>query len=194
MVGGCQASRDKKVTLTEESSPPKRLFIGPLLTYMATLEDALATAVLEPFELPDWELRLPIHSLYVTPDFVKWGDDTTALHDKNFSIGGRTLFEHLVQTLCDFRCMEQFHCGDLRRLMPTSKGVWSMHAPGLRIYGWCPKQHEFVAVTGATEADTKKYKTLNAQKRKYVEQFIRQHSLNQTVLRGDILAVFPHHN
>ena len=161
---------------------------------MATIEDAIAAAVLELFELPDWEPRLPIHPLYVTRDLVKWGDDTAVLHDRKFSIGGRTLFEHLLQAFCDFRCMERFHCGDLRRLMPTSKGIWSMHAPGLRIYGWCPRQHEFVAVTGATETDTKTDKSLNGKQRKHVEQFIQQHRLNQTVLRGDILAIFPHKN
>jgi hypothetical protein len=161
---------------------------------MATLEDAIAAGVLNLFGLPDWEPRLPVHPLYVVPAFVKWGDETAVLHDKKFAVGGRTLFEHLLQTLCDFRCMERFHCGDLRRLMPTSKGIWSMHAPGLRIYGWCPKQHQFVAVTGATEADTKKDRRLNDQKRQEVEQFIQRHQLTQTVLRGDILAVFPHQN
>src|SRR5262249_12511547 len=128
---------------------------------MATIVDAVAAAVLEPFELPDWELRLPVRPLYVTPEFVDWADDSPQLHDKKLAIGGRILFEHLLLTMCEFRCAKRPQAGDLRRLIPTKNGLWKMHPPGLRLYGWCPAQHSFVIVTGALESDTKTDNKLN---------------------------------
>jgi hypothetical protein len=163
---------------------------------MATVEDAVITHVLEPFELPDWELRLPIRPLYVNPELLDWADDTPQLHDEKLAVGGRTLFEHLLVMLCDFRCAERCppHAGDLRRMTPTKKGIWKMHPPRLRIYGWCPAQHAFVAVTGALEAETKADKRLNDKKLNEVLDFIKKHGLQNTILRGDILAIFPHQN
>jgi hypothetical protein len=116
------------------------------------------------------------------------------LQDKKFVIGKRTLFEHLLMAFCDFTCEPQYRCGDLRRMLPNSKGVWKMHTPGLRIYGWAPKIHEFAAVTFATEMDTKSDKELNNQKLVEVEAFIKSQGLTGTIIRGDILAVFPHPN
>lgn len=168
-------------------------FVYRLLTYMATITSVIGNG-LELFELPHWEPRLPIKPLYVADGLFDWADDTAELHDKSLSIGGRTLFEHLFQAFCDFRCEERFHCGDLRRMMPTNKGVWSMHAPGLRIYGWCPAKHEFVAVTAAFEATTKKDRHLNNRKQEEVLSFAKRYRLSNTVLLGDILALFPHKN
>src|SRR5260221_8152569 len=54
-------------------------------------------------------------------------------------------FDHLEQTFCDFRCSPRFTAGDLKRMMPTAKGIRTMRPPKLRIYGWCPKPHAFVA-------------------------------------------------
>jgi hypothetical protein len=159
---------------------------------MATLEEVIAAAHLEAFELPQWDRRLPLWPLHVTPEFIKWADHTPALHDKKLAVGGRTIFEHLLITLCDLRCLKNFHAGDLRRLMPTNKGLWSLHAPKLRVYGWCPGKHHFVAVTAALEADTKSDKTLNGKKRDEVQTFIKAHKLEETILRGDISVVFPH--
>ncbi|MBI1776463.1 MAG: hypothetical protein HYR63_14045 [Proteobacteria bacterium] len=160
---------------------------------MATLSEAIAAGALDLFEIPEWENRAPIRPLYVTQGFIDWADGTPELHDEGLKEGGRTLFEHLEQQLTAFRCDKKIHAGDLRRMMPTKKGVWHMYPPGLRIYGWCPAKHEFVAVTGALEADTKKPENsqLNDQKRKEVEGFIGAHRLQGTVLRGDFLAVFP---
>jgi hypothetical protein len=66
-----------------------------------------------------------------------------------------------------------------------------MHAPGLRLYGWCPAQRSFVVVTGALESETKNDKRLNDRKREDVVRFIRANDLQSSVFRGDILAVFP---
>jgi hypothetical protein len=163
-----------------------------VLTYMATLRDAITQGILEVFELPEWEQRLPQRILYVTPSFIAWADETPELHDQKFSIGRRTLFEHLSQMLCDFRCDQRVLYGDIKRMIPTAGGIWRIYPPGLRVYGWCPNQFEFAAVTGALEADTKKMRDLNNQKRNEVRDFLRKHGLMDTVLRGDFLAVFPH--
>jgi hypothetical protein len=158
---------------------------------MATLRDAVSARVLVPLELPAWESRLPIRPLWVTPGLITWADTTPQLHDTALAVGGRTLFEHLLQMFCDFRCAKRFHAGDLRRMTPTKKGIWKMHPAKLRIYGWCPGTHQFVAVTWAFEAETKADKKLNDKKRDEVLRFITSHGLQQTVMLGDILAVFP---
>jgi hypothetical protein len=164
------------------------------LTYMATIDDAVGAGSLVAFELPDWDRRLPIRPLWITPELCRWADETPELHDMALAVGRRTLFEHLLQLFCDFRCLERFHAGDLRRMMPNNKGVWKMHPARLRIYGWCPGQHQFVAVTYALEADTKSDRRLNNQKRDEVLTFIRANHLERTILRGDVLAVFPNPN
>jgi hypothetical protein len=159
---------------------------------MATLEDAVNAKLLEPYELPDWETRLPIRSLWVAFELWDWIDGKDELQDKTQGVGGRTLFEHLEQLFCDFRCSNPFPAGDLRQMMPTTKGIRTLRPAKLRIYGWCPKPHAFVAVTGAFEADTKKPpKKLNDTKRDEVLAFIKAHKLEHLVLKGDILAVFP---
>jgi hypothetical protein len=89
---------------------------------MATLEDAVKAQVLELYRLPDWEQRLPIRLLWVAYELWDWTDNTGALHDMALGVGRRTLFEHLEQTFCDFRCSPRFTAGDLKRMMPTAKG------------------------------------------------------------------------
>jgi hypothetical protein len=168
------------------------LVMPSVLTYMATLDDLIAAQVLKAFELPDWEPRLPVRPLWVTDGFVNWADDTVELHDKALGVGSRKLFEHLLQMLCDFRCGERHPTGDLRRVIPTSKGVWKLHPPKLRVYGWCPQQHAFVAITGALESDTKKDRSLNNKKRDEVLRFAKAHKVEHTILRGDISAIFPY--
>jgi hypothetical protein len=159
---------------------------------MATIEEALANGHLDIFELPESEERLPQRPLYVTDEFMTWADTTAVLHDESKTVGGRTLFEHLLIALCEFRCGKRpAGCGDLRRMMPTKDGVWSFHTIGLRVYGWVPAAHHFVAVTAALEKDTKADKMLNATKRKAVIQFAQDHALENTIKHGDILALFP---
>lgn len=161
-----------------------------LLTYMATLSEAVRAGRLGLFDLPEWERRRPLRPLYVTPELLAWADDTQRLHE--VTIGGRTLFEHLVQFLCDFRCNPDVHYGDIRRMLPTKGGVWRMYPPGLRVYGWCPARHAFVAVTAAVEADTKQDRRLNDRKRDEVLRFAWHARLTHTILTGDYLALFPH--
>ena len=158
---------------------------------MATIEEAVAAQVLETFPLPDWEGRLPIRPLWVAFELWDWVDGKNELHDMALAIGRRTLFEHLEQMFCDFRCSQRFPAGDLKQMMPTKRGIRTMRPPKLRIYGWCPKPHAFVAVCGALEDDTKTDRKLNDNKRDEVLNFIKKHKLEHTILRGDNLAVFP---
>jgi hypothetical protein len=139
--------------------------------------------------LPDWEVRTAIRPLYAAPDFLDCIEDRDVLH--NTSVGGRTLYDHIWQMFADFRCAERPGAGDLRRMMPVEKGIWSMHPPKLRIYGWCPAPHSFVAVTGALESATKSDKSLNDRKRDQVLSFIEANHLGQAVLRGEYLEAFP---
>jgi hypothetical protein len=158
---------------------------------MATVEDAVKAKVLELYELPDWELRLPIRLLWCTFVLWDWIDGKDELHDVALGVGRRTLCEHIEQMLCDFRCSPRFSAGDLRQIMPTKNGIRKMHPPRLRIYGWCPAPHAFVAVTAALESDTKTDKKLNDKKREEVLTFIKVNKLGHLVLKGDNLAVFP---
>jgi hypothetical protein len=153
---------------------------------MATLQEAIAANAIVAFQVPDWEPRQPLRLMWVTPALLSWADDTPALHNDAHSVGGRTLFEHLLTMFCDFRCAE--------RCPPhaTRHGIWKMHPPKLRVYGWCPGQHQFVAVTAALESDTKSDKNLNERKMREVREFLTKHKLEKTVLRGDVLAIFPH--
>jgi hypothetical protein len=158
---------------------------------MATLEDAVKAKVLEPYTLPDWDLRLPIRPLWVAFVLWDWIDGRDDLHDMALGVGRRTLFEHIEQMFCDFRCSPRFPAGDLRQMLPNPKGIRKMHPPKLRIYGWCPAPHAFVAVTAAFESDTKTDKKLNDKKRDEVLAFIKANQLENLVLKGDNLAVFP---
>ena len=165
-----------------------------MLTYMATIEDALASRAIVAFEVPSWDRRLPLRPLWVTPDLLSWADDKRELHEKAFARGGRTLFEHLLTMFCDFRCAEHCppHAGDLKRMTPTKFGIWKMHPAGLRVYGWCPNKFQFVAVTALMESETKANKRINSEKLDEVRMFIKKHKLESTIKRGDILAIFPH--
>ncbi|MGY3034756.1 hypothetical protein ACVIIV_003926 [Bradyrhizobium sp. USDA 4354] len=125
-----------------------------MLTYMATVEDALRGAGLELYELPDWETRQPIRQLWIEPSFWNWFD-TDPLHDEDLKIGGKTIGEHIEQMFCDLRCSERPGGGDLKRMRPTNKGVWKFHPAGARLYGWAAKEECMVVVTGALEAETK---------------------------------------
>jgi hypothetical protein len=160
---------------------------------MATLEDAVKAGLLEQYQLPDWEMRLPIRSLWVAYGLWDWIDGQNDLHDTKRAIGGRTPFEHLEQLFCDFRCAQLFPAGDLRRMIPTAKGVWKMHSPKLRTYGWFPYPNAFVAVTAARESNTKVDNKLNDKKREEVLAFIRTNTLQHLIVQGDHLAVFPPH-
>src|SRR4051794_18928911 len=127
---------------------------------MATIAEALVRGTLEDFELPDWEARLPIRPLHVTPELFNWAEAKPELRDETLAVGRRTLFEHLTQMFSDFGCSQRPSAGDLRRMMPTARGIWSMHPVGLRVYGWCPAPSTFGAVPAALELETKQDRRL----------------------------------
>ena len=159
---------------------------------MATLSDIVAKGALAIVPVADWESRLPMHALYWTPDLATWVTTTAELHTSK--VGGRTPFEHLQQTVADFRCSKRPPAGDLRRMMPTKHGIWKIHSVGLRIYGWFPALRTFAAVTAALEKDTKRDPRLNDRKLDDVRQFLKKHELEGSVQYGDILAIFPPDN
>jgi hypothetical protein len=156
---------------------------------MATLSHIIDQGILVPYRVPKWESRLPIHPLYVADELFRWADNKAELRSRKY--GGRTLLEHLEQTFCDFRCSERPPAGDLRRMVPNKHGIWKMQPVGLRIYGWCPAVKTFAAVTAALEKETKDDKQLNDRKLEEVRGFIKQHGLEDTVVIGDIFAIFP---
>lgn len=156
---------------------------------MATLEQIIKAQELESFGLPEWESRLPIRSLYVARQFVAWVNKTAELRSCHSAIGNRLLIEHIDQMLADYRCSARPAAGDLKRLMPTKHGIWKMHPPGLRLYGWCPAPHKFAVVTGALEIETKRDKTINNKKRLEVLSFIKKYNL--PVILGDVRAILP---
>lgn len=160
-----------------------------LLTYMATILSALREGVLDEFALPDWELREPLRPLLVAPELVDWVDSREDLHKVSAGRSSRSPYEHLVQAFCDLRCAERPGAGDLRRLTPTTYGVWKLHPPLLRVYGWFHQPLRFIAVTAAFESETKTDKKLNDRKRDEVRAFIAKHHLGDTVLSGDHRAI-----
>ena len=163
-----------------------------VLTYMATIAEAVAKGVLEKVPLPEWEKRQPIRMLYATPEFLDAIECDEGLHDTSNKSGGKSLYEHLWQMLRDFRCAKRPGAGDLRRMEPTKKGVWTMRPTKLRLYGWVPAPHSFVIVDWAYETETKDDKSLNDKKRDAVLMFIKTSKLENTKQLGDILALFPH--
>mgnify|MGYP006983099743 CR=1 FL=1 len=145
------------------------------------------------YELPDWEPRQAIRRLWIAKDFWVEFDAIDELHEVRASLGRRSIGEHIEAMFNDLRCAERPSAGDLRRMMPNKDGIWKLHPPGARVYGWCPFPESFVAVTLALEPDTKdKSKgNVNNEKRNLVKQFIHTNKLEKYVVLGDILAIFP---
>jgi len=160
---------------------------------MATIDDAIRKKVLEVYALPDWEMRQTRWPLWIASGpFWGWYDGTSELHNVKNKVGGKTMGEHIDQLLCDLRCSERpASGGDLRRMLPNTDRVWSIHAPGVRLYGFAAAKGSMVLVTGALEKDTKSKKGLNDRKRDQVKEFIKLHHLEKYVLAGDILAIYP---
>lgn len=156
---------------------------------MATIQQAISKGALELFALPCIETRVAQRALYVAPELDEWSDNHPSLTSKTHSVGGRLLVEHLIQTLCDFRCAQRPGGGDLRRLMPTRDRVWTLRPPKLRIYGWFCEPRVMVLVSGALESETKLDKGLNDRKRNSVLAFAKAHGLENTMMQGDLIAV-----
>lgn len=168
---------------------------------MATIAKAVRDGALEVHRLPEWETRNAIRLLYVAPEFYQWVDKTDALHVVLKDGSRRSTFDHIEQLMADICCSDQPAAGGIRRMMPTNKGIWKIHGVNCRMYGWCCAPNTLVLVTGALEGETKNpdrhndaEKNINNLKRDFVSAFIRRHSLAETVVRGDIRAVFPKSN
>jgi hypothetical protein len=159
---------------------------------MATITAALNAGVLHEFRLPDHEGRDPLRPLYVASQLFDWIDETDELYEENWGprTGGRSMAEHLSQTFCDFRCDRRPLVGDLHRVQPTRKGVWKIHSPGLRVFGWVPDPHGFVAVTAAFSKDTHGPQSVVDQSIAKVIAFAKQHKLHETFVRRDRSALF----
>jgi hypothetical protein len=141
------------------------------------------------FQVPDDVThRLPVRPLWMTQDLVSYVDGTLVYYSQ--IVASRTASEHLEQFFIDFRCNVVIHADDLRRMRPTSAGVWSMHPPMLRVYGWVPRPHAMVAVHAELEDDTKRDPTLNDKCRARVLDFVRLHGITEIVV-GDFLNAFP---
>lgn len=159
---------------------------------MATILDAARRKVIEPYEVPEWFDGLPVRPLYLAPDFWDWIDNEARAHKIESALGRRSRCEQMEIMFSEFRCGSRaIGHAELKRMTPTSGGVWKMHPPGLRVYGWCPGPHAFVAVCGAILEDVKAGKTLNDLHRDRVLDFIRTAGLASTIQLGDYLALFP---
>lgn len=60
----------------------------------------------------------------------------------------------------------------------------------LRVYGWVPRRHCFVAVCAALEAETKKNRKLNDECRDKVVAFMKKHNVSE-ILYGVFPDAFP---
>src|SRR5688500_20135768 len=94
---------------------------------MATIAQAVAKGVLEVVPLPSWEMRLAIRPLWATPELLALIEEMPVLH--GFMLGRRTAYEHLWQFLSDFRCSARPGAGGLRTMLPTDRGIWTIHPP-----------------------------------------------------------------
>lgn len=156
-----------------------------VLTYMATVQDAIRVGVLEDFRLPDWELRPAQRPLAVAPELWEWADETPEMFDKKRSEGGRLLIEHLEQGLQDMCCAAHPSGADLHRVDPQGEGIWKLTVPGVRVFGWFHARSQFVAVAGELKSRLKANPSLHGVKQQEVRAFAQRHGLEQTILLGD---------
>lgn len=153
---------------------------------------AVRSGHLERFDVPEWYHGIPVRPLYVAPEFWSWVDDEDALHVVPRDGSRRTIYEQVEIMLADLRCAARPPgAHELRRLTPNKKGIWKLHPPGARLYGWFPAPGTFVLVSGATEADTKADKGRNASEVDKVEAFIRARGFGAFITLGDYRAVYP---
>ena len=158
---------------------------------MATIFEVVRGGHLAEFELPEWEKRYPQRTVLVAPDLWKWMDGCSKAYDGSLLVGARTPEEHILQFLSDLRCAARPGTGDLKRMMPTSNGIWKGHPPSARIFGWFYQPYHFAAVSAALEVDLKSEKGLYGTHMTGVAHFLSRFDLEHTVVMGDIRAVFP---
>lgn len=159
---------------------------------MATILDAVRREVLIPYEVPDWYDGVPVRPLYVAPQLWDWIDNEARAHKIESSLGRRSRYEQMEIMFAEFRCGPRaLGHAELKRMTPTANGVWKMHPPGLRVYGWCPSPHAFVAVKAAILEDVKADKKLSDSHRDDVLDFIQHAGLSSSIALGDYIALFP---
>jgi len=147
--------------------------------------------LLEEWRLPDHAGQDPLRPLYLAGELIDWIDNATDLYDVKKGKGGRSPFEHLEQSLIDFRCAKSPSYGDIKCLMPQKKRVWSLHSPFLRILGWVPAPHQFVGIYALRIADAHGKASRVDEFRDNVLKFANIHKLDSTMLGGDYNALFP---
>jgi hypothetical protein len=158
---------------------------------MATLLDAVRNDVLEKYEVPDWDKRNPVRQVFTAPALWDWIDNEPRAHVATAKRGGRSPFEHLEQMLSDYCCEPRaLRYGDLKQIIPTGDGVWRIHPPGLRVFGWIAANQTFVAVSAAMKSDLVSKTETYDQHRRTVLSFAIANGLEHTILRGDYLAIF----
>jgi hypothetical protein len=134
---------------------------------------------------------LPVRPLYVTPGFWTWVDNTPEIHQPVKANASRTIFEQIELMLIDFRCSPRpLGASELKRMTPTNHGVWKLHPPGARLFGWVPEQDCLVIVSAEREAIIKSNPLTYGQHKAGVQHFQRTHGLSHWVVRGDYRAIF----
>jgi hypothetical protein len=157
---------------------------------MATIQDALGSKLIEEWRIPEHLGGDPKRPVYLAGELFDWIDNAMDLHDPAQRKGGRSPFEHLEQSLRDFRCCNGPDYGDIRCVTPQHKGVWSLHCPSGRLLGWIPAPHQFVGIYWVRMSDAHG-KGKISEARKKVLQFAKDHGLEETIQPGDFNALFP---
>lgn len=162
------------------------------MTFRATISHGLSQGWIELFEVPEWESRMALRPLYVTPGFWTWIDNTPELHAPMKALGSRSIFEQIELMLIEFRCAERPPgASELRRMVPTKHGVWKAHPPGARLFGWVPEPGSLVVVSGERESIIKSNRPLYDQHLQGVMDYQKLHGLESWIVRGDYRAIFP---
>lgn len=161
------------------------------MTTPKAIKDALRAKVIEEWALPAHEGREALRRVYIAGEMFDRVDNDVSLHHAKEGEGGRTRYEQMLIALADFRCLQRPGGADIKRLMPTKKGVWSLHARGLRIFGWITEASAFVAVTYEhTEACHGRGSLVEARLAD-VLAFAEKYKLASTIQYGDLLALVP---
>jgi hypothetical protein len=159
---------------------------------MSTIAKCVRNGQLELYDVPSWEHRTPIREAYVDPALWQWVDaQDEPFFTPQARLGRRSSYEHLLIMLNDFRCAERPPgAAELKRMLPTGRGVWKLHPPSLRIFGWVPEADRFVAVCARTEAELKHDSALYQEALDTVVRRRKSMGLDSDYINGDYRAIF----
>ena len=160
-----------------------------MLTYMATIQDALKDQLLEEWRIPDHLGGEATRPVYLAGELFDWFDYALDLYVPEKGKGGKSAFEHLEQSLRDFKCNARLDYGGLRCVTPQHKRVWSLHCPSGRLLGWAPAKHQFVGIYWVRMADAHGKGKISAARNK-VLAFANKHALAGRMKPGDFNALF----